>query len=270
MSTRARKIPELPTATSAAGTDLLIVEKVTSPTSSTTSKISAVNFVQSFLDVLSRTGKRLFLASDATQASQIDGGGIVLGASTFVKSITYDLTNNRWDTDAAGLKTKNITLPAGQTISSVNQGIALTTDRGTILFGNHPEIGGVSHFHIMRDNSSASDLFFGDDFNYVKLPATSNFTTVGVVIAASGPSWEFGTDGKIKFPDTTVQQTAWTGEYSPSTPSDWTGVLPVTIEEALNKLAAKVETLKVNYDGGSATSIFGAGDAIFDGGSSSV
>ena len=45
MSTRARKIPELPTATSIAGTDLLIVEKVANSTSSTTSKVTAANFV---------------------------------------------------------------------------------------------------------------------------------------------------------------------------------------------------------------------------------
>ena len=54
------------------------------------------------------SGKILYLASDATLASQIDGGGVVLGTGLFAKSILYDLTLDRWDTDGAGLKTENL------------------------------------------------------------------------------------------------------------------------------------------------------------------
>ena len=53
-------------------------------------------------------GKILYLASDATLAAQIDGGGVVLGTGAFARSITYDLTPDRWDTDGAGLKTENL------------------------------------------------------------------------------------------------------------------------------------------------------------------
>jgi hypothetical protein len=73
----------------------------------------------------------------------------------------------------------------------------MATGRGTVLFGNVPDnpITGSSHFHIMKDSPSTVDLFFGDDFNYVKLP-----TTEGVEVSANGFLWQFGTDGTTTFP----------------------------------------------------------------------
>jgi len=54
------------------------------------------------------TGKTITLASDATLASQINGGGVILGTGAFARSILYDLGNNRWNTDGAGLTTTEI------------------------------------------------------------------------------------------------------------------------------------------------------------------
>jgi len=56
-----------------------------------------------------------------------------------------------------------------------NDGMKLTTDRGTLAMGTNMEVPGVAgHFHIAFDGSNsnppASDLFLGDDNNYVKLP----------------------------------------------------------------------------------------------------
>ena len=53
-------------------------------------------------------GKILYLANTATSASQIDGGGIILGNDGFARSILYDLNSNKWDTGAAGLKTLDL------------------------------------------------------------------------------------------------------------------------------------------------------------------
>ena len=52
-------------------------------------------------------GKILYLAADALVAADIDGGGIWLGpvADAYSRSFLYNLANNRWDTDGAGLKT---------------------------------------------------------------------------------------------------------------------------------------------------------------------
>ena len=56
-----------------------------------------------------------------------------------------------------------------------NDGMKLTTNRGTLAMGTNMEVPGVAqHFHIAFDGSNsnppASDLFLGDDHNYVKLP----------------------------------------------------------------------------------------------------
>ena len=56
-------------------------------------------------------GKILYLASTAANDTDIDGGGIVLGptdSTVNFRSFLYDLTNDRWDTDGAGLKTMDL------------------------------------------------------------------------------------------------------------------------------------------------------------------
>ena len=97
-----------------------------------------------------------------------------------------------------------LTLPDGQSIGSGTlDGIKLTTDRGTVLFGNTPECVPTvaSHFHIMRDDPTTVDLFFGDDFNYVKLPYDSTLTNVGVQIGTDATNlWSFGKDGTLTLP----------------------------------------------------------------------
>jgi hypothetical protein len=47
--------------------------------------------------------KILNLANNATSGSQIDGGGIVLGQDGFSVSLLYNLADNSWNTDGAGL-----------------------------------------------------------------------------------------------------------------------------------------------------------------------
>ena len=51
--------------------------------------------------------KILYLANTSTSASQIDGGGIILGnvSDPYAVSILYNLGEDFWDTDGAGLKT---------------------------------------------------------------------------------------------------------------------------------------------------------------------
>jgi len=56
-----------------------------------------------------------------------------------------------------------------------SDGLILSTNRGTLAIGTNMEVPGVAqHFHIAFDGSNsnppASDLFLGDDNNYVKLP----------------------------------------------------------------------------------------------------
>ena len=82
---------------------------------------------------------------------------------------------------------------------NTSRGITLTTDRGTVLFGNHPEMFPTltSHFHIMKDDAANVDLFFGDDYNYVKLPKSPDY---GVEIGTGGNTWTFGANGTLTLP----------------------------------------------------------------------
>ena len=78
-----------------------------------------------------------------------------------------------------------------------SDGIRITTPRGTVLFGNQPEIiiTQSHHFHIMKQDPAEVDLFFGDDYNYLKLPKEGN-----VWLSANGPTWTFNNDGNLTLP----------------------------------------------------------------------
>ena len=130
----------------------------------------------------------------------------------------YSTDNYQWKFDNTG----NLILPNGQSIGSGSlDGIKMTTDRGTVLFGNSPECVPtlLTHFHIMKDDPANVDLFLGDDNNYVKLPGSGE-TAYGVEIVTNvgdgANTWRFGTDGSITFPDNTVQTTAYTGQTNSS------------------------------------------------------
>ena len=112
--------------------------------------------------------------------------------------------------------------------SSGTNGIELTTNRGTVLFGNQPEAPlptDSHHWHIMPADSSATDLFFGNDTNYVKLPRG----TGDVVIGAEGPEWKFGSDGILNLPNNNGQIGALTAPYTglefrTGAGADWIGI----------------------------------------------
>jgi hypothetical protein len=85
--------------------------------------------------------------------------------------------------------------------------VSMSTARGGLEFGAMPEIGGPTHLHIMRPagQEGATDLFFGDDYNYVKMPGLYGLGTQGVEIGSSYNSgtvstWRFGTDGNLTLP----------------------------------------------------------------------
>jgi len=115
---------------------------------------------------------------------------------------TYDDANtqyNNWTFQPNG----EMQLPNGGIIGGTNNitGITMTTSRGQVLFGNIPEVGptDVHHFHIMKANTANTDLFFGDDFNYVKLPKDSD-SGVEIGTNYNNNIWRFGTDGDLNLP----------------------------------------------------------------------
>lgn len=112
---------------------------------------------------------------------------------------------------SGGGATNEITNTDGTSTYSVSVGtngvVTMTTARGGIEFGAMPEVGGPTHLHIMRPAGSegATDLYFGDDYNYVKMPGLYGAGTQGVEIGSSYnggavSTWRFGTDGHLILP----------------------------------------------------------------------
>ena len=86
-------------------------------------------------------------------------------------------------------------------VAADDQGVAMTTVRGTVQFGYNLEAPGVpTHFHINKLNQSF-DLFFGDDSNYFHLPAGGGSPVIGANDGSSGQKlWTFGQDGNLTLP----------------------------------------------------------------------
>lgn len=114
----------------------------------------------------------------------------------------------------------NIELEAGTSSAddqSLNGHIQMSTSRGTVIFGGWPETGPTApnHWHITKETPTAIDLFFGDDYNYFKLP-----TIGGAEIKSTNPDtddefvWGFSNAGVSTIPGAVIS--------TPSTPPSGT------------------------------------------------
>ena len=185
----------------------------------------------------------------------------------------YSTDNYQWKFDNTG----NLILPNGQSIGSGSlDGIKMTTDRGTVLFGNSPECVPtlLTHFHIMKDDPANVDLFLGDDNNYVKLPGNGE-TAYGVEIGTnvgSAYTWRFGTDGDLNIPPGKTIRDSLTGDdllgggsYTPDDSDNWDSPTVNTVAAALDELAARMTAFEnFEIDGGNAYTP-AAGELIIDG-----
>jgi len=195
-------------------------------------------------------------------------------ASTSIKEVSFGYSAN-WRFDTAG----RITFPDGTTstgatifansssykiqtisfagspsnlVSTYEFGVASITIPGNGIIYNEGQSGywaldGVNGEFSFPNNSRISyglnNAGLTEDDLKIQAINTGN-----VVVSANGADWIFGTDGSLTLPDSTVQTTAWTttSNYTPATPSDWSGTPPTTIAEALDRLAARIKLI----DGG--------------------
>ena len=149
------------------------------------------------------SGSEQYWQFGANGVLTIPGSGDIVqnGVSVLGGSPTNEITNTE-------PSSPSITNPSTYSVSVGTDGvITMVTARGNIEFGALPEVGGSSHLHIMRPagQEGATDLFFGDDYNYVKLPAAYGAGTQGVEIGSSYGQgtvgvWRFGTDGALTLP----------------------------------------------------------------------
>jgi hypothetical protein len=174
--------------------------------------------------------------SDLTDTTSLLGGGsgaTTLSALTDValedpsqgQVLTWNNNQSKWENQGLPSSSEITNTDPEGSIYSVSVGtdgvVTMTTARGGIEFGAMPEVGGPSHLHIMRPagQNSSTDLYFGDDYNYVKMPGLygSNPTTQqGVEIGSSINEgavsvWKFGTDGDLVLPaGKTIRDTSGT------------------------------------------------------------
>jgi hypothetical protein len=128
--------------------------------------------------------------------------------------LTWNNSQNHWENRDIPVATQIANTNGDGATYSVSVGtdgvVTMNTARGGIEFGALPEVGGTTHLHIMRPagQNSSSDLYFGDDYNYVKLPGLYGIdpnAQQGVEIGSSLNEgtvnvWKFGTDGHLTLP----------------------------------------------------------------------
>jgi hypothetical protein len=146
--------------------------------------------------------------ADGAPGQGVPTGGTAGQVLAKVDSTDY---NTEWVNQTGGA-TNEITNTDGFNTYSVSVGtdgvVTMNTARGSIEFGAMPEVGAPQHLHIMRpaDQGGSTDLYFGDDYNYFKLPGNYGAGTLGVDIGANDGAggaqhvWRFGTDGNLTLP----------------------------------------------------------------------
>lgn len=91
---------------------------------------------------------------------------------------------------------------------NTQDGVRLQSNRGTIRLGSDMEFPGApSHFHIAFEDSNTitptSELYFGDDFNYLRVISSGQGVEIGTNNRSGGPqrTIQFNSDGRITLAD---------------------------------------------------------------------
>jgi len=160
-------------------------------------------------------GKILYLATGSTGASQIDGGGIILGASPFAQQILYNLTNNYWDLGTAGIKVASEVDTGSLSANTIS--VSNTARFGTAYVGSaYPNAflqideNANSYVQLVQQNHSngtnASTDFvasndLGDDSSYfIDMginSSTYNGTSVGWTVSGANDAYLYNANGNL-------------------------------------------------------------------------
>jgi hypothetical protein len=152
---------------------------------------------------------------------------VTANGATFVSGETYTIAspssqNNTWTFDSNG----NLTTPNGfvldyindeqeeSRITVANHDMTLRTTRNPVLEGDDPENAEDADINI----EAADDVFvraYGDEVGVYAASSvtirTNNYDENGEQNEDNNKEWQFQTDGALRFPDQTVQTTAYTG-----------------------------------------------------------
>jgi hypothetical protein len=129
-------------------------------------------------------------------------------------------------------------------------GMVIETGRGNLAIGTDMEVPGVpTHFHIAFQNGNTEitngQLFLGDDFNYVNVGSYNGVNIGSFNRYSTEPVpylWNFNVNGDLSLPIggdiLDSNGVSVLNVYTPTTPADWTSPAPITISEAIDRLAA--------------------------------
>jgi hypothetical protein len=154
--------------------------------------------VDSLVSTGNITGGNISTTGNVTAAYFIGNGSLLTGISA---------TANTGNVSFNDVTIQGVTSYSGLNIS------ASPEDTANLKYLRIRSGDADSHIHFDSGNNSQYDLIFGDDSKYLMVSNTGN-----VVISTYqnyANSWTFGSNGKLTFPDATVQATAWTGIPGP-------------------------------------------------------
>lgn len=156
-----------------------------------------------------------------------DSSGAVLFPNNTLKC-TNNLTLTTPNSIPSGIS--NIANSTGSWEANPATDLATTGGSGTGLTVNVIENGGyAATITIATPGSGYSN---GD-----VITVTSGSSNAVFIIDVPAKSWTFGTNGTLSLP------TGGSITYAPSTPSDWSGTPPTSIESAIDRLAAVIKVL---------------------------
>ena len=138
------------------------------------------------------------------------GGGNLATVVLQAQSDSGDVgTVKLWRFDETGV----FTLPTGSVIEDTASYIKLTPAGGTTATQAlliYPTAFDGNHIHLAAPFNSGTELYLGNDSHYVKLVNTGSVEVRAFDGLGANPTWTFGTNGSLTFPDNTVQTTAFT------------------------------------------------------------
>lgn len=164
-----------------------------------------------YIDALHYSNGVFYVGNDNEEIfTSTDGGAtwtevVALSGSPGEPDYLNDIDSYTTTESITTANTGNFTFSNNTIVNS--DGMLIQTDRGTLAIGTDMEVPGVpTHFHIAFNGSNisppSSDLFVGDDFNYVKIEAYGG-VEVGTDQRTEGSVqqvWQFGTDGSLTLP----------------------------------------------------------------------
>jgi hypothetical protein len=194
-------------------------------------------------------------------ATSVQLGRATTGILTFESSdTTKDLT---WTIPSlSSMTTFTFTLTGGTGFGGINGlpiSITVTLDGSAVTENNH--------IHLTSDNNITTDLYLGDDDQYVKIEKNSGGVVIGT--NTNTKQWTFGTDGTLSLP-----VNAEIGSESPFNITNAkiitanTIVVHNNVYDDLLRPLLNPNALDINADGGTSISIFAVRDEAFTGGGS--